>query len=101
MSRKIEAMHEMFGKGQGTCGECGHLLRYRVSSRMISKCEVYGDTSSEASDWAMKWGACGLKDKPYKGRNIINVLKHAPRKSVEEQLDGQMTIDDWLEEEKE
>lgn len=67
MKRKIEAMHAMFGKAPGKCGECGHLLKFRVSTRMLSKCEVYGDTRSE------------------------------PRKpEEEEQIDGQMTIDDWL-----
>lgn len=63
---------------------------------MLQKCEVYGVTHSEATDWAQKWPACGLKNKPYAGRQIIDILKHEPKQRPEEDIPGQMTIDEWM-----
>lgn len=96
MKRKIEAMRERFGPGKGTCGECSHFVKGRYKTRDLQKCEVYGMTHSEASDWAQKWEACGLKNKPYSGKQIIDLIKHEPKEQVEEQLPGQMSIDDWM-----
>lgn len=96
MKRKIEAMREIFGKGQGKCGECSHFVRFRYNTRTLQKCEVYGMTSSEASDWAQRWEACGLKDKPYAGRQIMKTLRDVPTVTIEEQIPGQMTIDEWM-----
>ena len=89
--RRIEAMHILFGKSPGTCKECEH---FRGSVGSYKKCKIYGISSSEATDWAMKWPACGLKNKPYSGdRPIIEVLKHAKKEQLQVQCEGQMELD--------
>ena len=78
--RKIYEMHRRFGRrGHGKCGECKHFKRGRYHDMMLQKCEIYGMTHSEATDWAQKWEACGQYNEPYKGPAIIGVLRHAPR----------------------
>ena len=57
--RKIELMHQQFGVVAGkTCGECSNLTEHRYD-KLYRKCKIYGETSSEATDWAMRWTACG------------------------------------------
>lgn len=75
MLRKIDAMHQRFGKLDGKqCRDCSHLVRYRYNCRTIQKCRVYGDTCSEASDWRQKWTACGQFNKEYAGRCVMETL---------------------------
>ena len=58
--RKIDLMHRFFGKDEAhTCGECNNLCSYRYRGKTYRKCEIYGVTNSEASDWAKRWTACG------------------------------------------
>lgn len=84
-------MHRFFGIGDGYCKGCIHLTDQPGSYK---KCEIYGHTASEATDWAQKWPACGLKDKPYNGdRAIIEVISHEKKKASDSQIDGQMTLE--------
>lgn len=84
-------MHRFFGIGDGYCKGCIHLTDRPGSYK---KCEIYGHTASEATDWAQKWPACGLKDKPYNGdRAIIEVIMHEKKKASDSQIDGQMTLE--------
>ena len=62
--RKIEAMHSMFGVFVGkTCKDCPHLIEHRNHGKGYYKCRIYGDSASEATDWRLKWTACGAFDK--------------------------------------
>lgn len=79
MKRKIDAMHRMFGTGDGQCKDCSHFRTVQANSKKVFKCDIYGMTSSEASDWRMKYPACGLKDMPYEGNAIIDYLRHKPK----------------------
>ena len=89
--RKSAAMHQLFGIGDGFCKGCCHLYD---EPNAYKKCEVYGNTGSEATDWAQSWVACGLKNKPYNGdRAIIEILKHEKRQKAESQVDGQLSLD--------
>lgn len=97
MNRKIEAMHSMYGTSKGKCGECSHFVKFQYRTKTLQKCEIYGMTNSEATDWAQKWDACGLKNQPYAGKQIIDELKRSPKEKVEEQLPGQMSIEEWME----
>ncbi len=91
MLRKIQAMHAMFGKSAGICKDCKY---FRGSVGGYKKCRIYGISSSEATDWRMKWPACGLKDKEYKGDTpIIEILKHSKKERDESQVDGQMELE--------
>lgn len=94
--RKIELMHRQFGKRDGhTCDMCAHLLRERYHDKIYRKCEVYGMTNSEASDWAKRWTACGMFNRAYTGRPIIELVR--PQKAadiaLDEPLEGQLKME--------
>lgn len=93
MIKKIERMYALFGmREDGRCRDCQHYVRYRYHNKPYRKCEVYGVTNSEASDWTGKYTACGLyPDKPYKGD--IEVIKvSVDRKRPEKQIEGQLSL---------
>lgn len=72
--RKIELMHKHFGRRQGhTCGECSNLIECRWD-KVYRKCSVYGDSASEATDWAKRWEACGLMNQEYHGLPIVRLV---------------------------
>lgn len=94
--RKIALMHRLFGTAPGTCGECCHLLEGRYHDKMYRKCEIYGLTHSEASDWAKRWAACGLKNKETLHENVIRTVQNENRKNPEplsSVLDGQISLE--------
>lgn len=91
MIRKIEKMHLMFGKADGKrCEECNHLLRYRHHDRTVTKCEVYGDTRSEATDWSGRHRACGLYRKEYGGD--IHIVRLSISDRADNQIAGQISL---------
>lgn len=88
MKRKIDLMHELFGVMKGEkCRDCKHL---HGGVNEYRKCLVYGNTRSEATDWALKYDACGLWNKPYEGDVPIIKLVHADKPDV--QVEGQLSI---------
>lgn len=94
---KIDLMHLIFGKGNDgeICKTCCHLQDYGHHDRSYYKCECYGITASEASDWRLKYQACGLYNKPYPlGRIVMEFKKHDGRKKEEIQVKGQMGLFD-------
>lgn len=90
--RKIDAMHQAFGVGHDLCKDCSHFQIHMACSRKVFKCDVYGETSSEASDWRKSYKACGLFNKPWDGISIIEYLKHSPKKKNDLQIDGQLSL---------
>ena len=71
--RKLDLMHRQFGKCHGhTCGECSN---FTGSPGSYKKCKVYGISKSEASDWAKRWLACGMFNKPWDGNPIIRLVR--------------------------
>lgn len=94
--RKQALMYELFGKSEGLCMDCQHFIGFKYHDYNRRKCEVYGDTRSESSDWAGKWQACGLfPDKPYNGRDVIELVRRGKEKEPEQQIEGQMTFEDY------
>lgn len=95
MLRKIDAMHSIFGiDPQHKCKDCEHLCSY-TASRKWYKCEVYGTTRSDATDWRLSNTACGLyPNKEYKGRPVIETLKGNHAHKEEGHIEGQMTL--WI-----
>lgn len=95
MKKKIDLMHQQFGVCQGhACKECSNFVRDRYHDMMLRKCQVYGLTHSEASDWAGKWPACGMFNLEYSGRPIIEMRRgggHRPSPLLEP-LEGQITL---------
>lgn len=95
--RKIDLMHKFFGICEGhTCGECSNLVHVRANDRPLTKCKVYGQTNSAASDWAKRYQACGMFNKEYKGRPNIELVKPVRTNREEAQrieLEGQMKLE--------
>lgn len=96
--RKIELMHELFGRSAGhSCGECANLVCSRYRGRILRKCSAYGLTHSEASDWVKRWEACGLFDREYTGTQVIEIAKRRGRhQSDTEVAAGQIGIMEHL-----
>ena len=89
---KITLMHKIYGYGKGLCKDCRHLEKYGEGSKYC-KCKLYGITSSVATDWAMRWIACGMKDRAADDRKPV----YQPRaKRAEQQIEGQMDIFDFM-----
>ena len=89
--RKIDLMHREFGFSPGNkCKDCDHFLHGRYHTRMLSKCEVYGLTHSEASDWRMSYDACGMYNKVYNGNPVIRMVKGYP--APQGPLEGQESL---------
>ena len=96
--KKIDLMHEIFGENPGhKCAECKNLSSYTANGKWY-KCSCYGDTSSEATDWRLKYTACGLFNMSYMGTPIIEIKKHMPKTDASEvyECEGQMSIEDYL-----
>ena len=86
MLNKIDMMHKLFGEiPDRKCKDCQHLCSYTAS---------HGLSASTATDWRLKWAACGLIDvAEYKGHTIVKQLKALnwkPREVVE--IEGQMNL---------
>lgn len=95
--RKIDLMHRQFGVCEGrTCRECSNLEHVRANDRPLTKCRVYGCTSSEASDWAQRWQACGMFNKTWDKQPIIRMVKPVRKDPEDVQmipLEGQLKLD--------
>lgn len=90
---KIALMHKRFGYGQGLCKDCSNLMLV-MSTKAHFKCRAYGVSHSVATDWAQKWIACGMKDKPTEGMNAV--FKSKPEKDNDDQIPGQMDIYEYM-----
>lgn len=96
MKRKAELMRDLFGVGPGICRNCYHCDQYNMSGRRVWKCDVYGVTSSTATDWKVTEIACGLMNRD--GATDRPIVEMVTRSDPEqEQLDGQMTMEEFLE----
>ena len=92
--RKIAAMHKEYGKSYGNkCAGCPSLVCHEGHTRRYYKCKAYGDSMSDATDWARSWPACGLYGQPVdKDRTpLIERLKHAKRPN-NEPVEGQISM---------
>ena len=85
--KKIELMHSLFGRSCGTCGDCGHCIKY-IGNRTYYKCDVYGASHSEATDWRKSFKACGLFNKFTAYENVYKLAK-AERSEI---ADGQLSL---------
>lgn len=91
-TRKIDLMHQQFGATEHKCGECPNLVRLRPGKEYLYKCKVYGITSSEASDWTKCWSACGMFNKEYEGRQIMDLM--LDQKYNMSPVDGQIGMEE-------
>lgn len=94
--RKIALMHRLFGVCEGhACRECSNLVKGRYHYRILTKCEVYGLTHSEASDWAGRWQACGMFNRTWDKQPVIReVVPERKRQEADNTpLDGQISFE--------
>ena len=92
-TRKIDLMYQLFGKTEGLCRDCSHYQRYHYRDKPYRKCEVYGITNSEASDWVGRYQACGLFNREYSRNDVIRFVSPERRNEViQEPLEGQVSI---------
>lgn len=90
--RKIDLMHREFGFSPGNkCKTCDNLI-VQQANRRYYKCEVYGATDSEASDWRLSYDACGMYNKEYDGGDMIRLVR--PDKAPDTPIVGQMALTD-------
>ena len=88
--RKIDLMHREFGFSPGhKCQYCDNLI-VQQANRRYYKCEVYGVTDSEASDWRLSYDACGMYNRVYNGNPIIRLVR--PGAAPDTPIDGQETF---------
>ena len=90
--QKINRMYKHFGKsGSGKkCKDCSNLVKVERGNHRVYKCLVYGDTCSEATDWKCSHNACGMINRSYDGRPIIQCFN--PKIVQDTQIEGQMTL---------
>lgn len=92
--RKHEAMYQVYGKDNiHICKECCNFRMHEMRSKRVSKCDAYGVTCSEATDWNGRKTACGLFNTPFDDNQypLIKVLKHSSKPN-EMQCEGQLSI---------
>lgn len=95
MIRKIELMHRLFGvKPDEKCKNCSNMISGRYHDKILHKCTVYGCTHSEASDWRLKYVACGMFNTEYKGSDVIRfrIVDNVPQDVSSQQMEGQISI---------
>lgn len=87
--RKILAMHKHFGTcGVLRCKDCDHLkhdVRY--------KCELYGISRSEATDWRLSFQACGMYNVPQNMETwtpLLTQINNQYRKFPDPPIEGQI-----------
>lgn len=94
--RKIALMHKLFGIEYGhTCLECRNLVEVRYHNRILTKCNFYGLAHSEASDWAGRWQACGMFNRPWDKQPVIRevVPERKQKEADNTPLDGQIMME--------
>ena len=100
--RKIEAMYRLYGVHFGKrCADCPHLLMH-VWNKRYYKCEIYGNSHSEATDWRLKWQACGMieREAVSTARPIMEVIRYDRSIQTPEPIltiPGQITMEELLE----
>ena len=94
MLRKIDLMHKLYGEiPDRKCKDCQHLCSY-TANRKHYKCECYGQTASEATDWRLKWTACSLIDvEVFSEYPVVRNLRYLNRTTKEpSEVDGQISL---------
>lgn len=92
--RKITAMHDAYGIAHPphVCKDCRHFFVYDYHDRRYFKCQAYGLSNGEATDWRAKYPACGLYNQQKPETPLLEMLKHESRKEPEKPIEGQITF---------
>jgi hypothetical protein len=94
MKCKLELMHDLYGANPGhKCGDCCSFQSGRYHDRILRKYLRYGDTRSEASDWARSWIACGKYNVPVlDGESPVIKIAKGKRSVGDAPLEGQIRV---------
>ena len=81
---KAEIMYKLFGICQGhICKDCCHMTGHQ-RDRSFNKCEVYGYSHSEATDFGVYQQACGLFNKETDQRDIyLRFINRKPKAELQ------------------
>lgn len=93
--RKIDLMHREFGKCEGKlCKECSNFYRRQYHGVVYRKCEIYGNSCSEATDWKASYPACGMFNQKWDAGEVVRLVRAAPfSRSSTEPLEGQIMME--------
>ena len=93
--RKIFAMHRTYGKSEGKqCRDCCNLIGGDYHGKRYYKCKLYGVSRSDATDWRLKYPACGAFNIPGNELDVWTVLERVVReRNPEPPLEGQTTLE--------
>lgn len=94
--RKIALMHRLFGVCEGhTCRDCSNFVKGKYHDRTLCKCQVYGMSHSEATDWAGRWVACGAFNRTMNRQPVMReVVPERKQKEVDNTpLEGQISLE--------
>ena len=94
-SDKIARMYSLFGVASGEkCKDCMHFYRNQTrAGNLYRKCEVYGNSNCESTDWNASFEACGLFNIETEQRDLIHTFK--PQRKMREELVGQISLDEF------
>lgn len=92
MKLQLARMHKQFGREHvHACGTCCNFVRGEYHDKMLQKCERYGLSHSDATDWAKSWGACGMYNVPIaKGERPLK--DYVDKRRVPEVAEGQVSM---------
>ena len=91
--RKIAAMYNRYGAWMDCkCRGCSHLISGEYHGKRYHKCELYGLSRSEATDWRLSYAACGLYDVDVDMGEWVPVM-YRLTSSPAPPLDGQITLE--------
>jgi len=95
IERKIMAMHKRFGTcGVLRCRDCCHLISGEYHGKRLHKCELYGLSHSEATDWRLSYQACGMYNVPQDMDRWVPLLEQIIRSpKTAPPIDGQVGLE--------
>ena len=94
--RKIEAMHRRFGQCNGKqCRDCCHMISGDYHGRRYQKCNLYGVSRSEATDWRLSYPACGAFNVPDDKLDVYSpyLMQIIRERNAEPPIDGQVSME--------
>jgi hypothetical protein len=93
---QLQRMHHYYGIDiTNICGTCQNFVTGKYHNRILRKCERYGVTHSEASDWARSWYACGMHNVPLlDGERPLIEYCDRSRTQIIETIPGQISLVD-------
>ena len=94
--RKIDAMHRRFGPHEGAqCRDCCHLISGDYRGKRYHKCKLYGISHSEATDWRLKYPACGAYNVPEERLDVYSpyLMNLIRERNADPPIEGQIKLE--------